>query len=174
MQQICSLLDHPVGDAEQRRRHVEPEHPGGLGIEDQLELARLHDRQVRGLGALEDTTGIDANLTIPIHNIGSVAHQPTGFDAFTQPIAEDKDEDGDAEPDDRWGQSSSRPTSWKSFRRCAESCRPSVGCRDIYGRMLARKLGVGKLLPVTMPRAQCRPEPEQAHVQPLVAAFASG
>jgi hypothetical protein len=29
----------------------------------ELELARLHDRQVRGLCALEDATGIDANLT---------------------------------------------------------------------------------------------------------------
>jgi uncharacterized protein YigE (DUF2233 family) len=28
------LLDHLVGDREQRRRHGEPEHPGGLGIDD--------------------------------------------------------------------------------------------------------------------------------------------
>ena len=45
---------------------VEAEHPGGLGVDDQLELGRLHDRQVRGLGALEDATGIDADLTIRI------------------------------------------------------------------------------------------------------------
>jgi hypothetical protein len=38
---------------------------------DKLELARLHDRQVRGLGALEDTSGIDADLTIRIQNVGS-------------------------------------------------------------------------------------------------------
>ena len=45
------------------RRHVEAEHPGGLVVDDQLELGRLHDRQVRGLGALEDAAGIDADLT---------------------------------------------------------------------------------------------------------------
>ncbi len=37
---------------------VEAEHPGGLGVDDQLELARLHDRQVRGLGALEDAARV--------------------------------------------------------------------------------------------------------------------
>jgi hypothetical protein len=48
----CSF-DHLIGSRKQRRRHAEAEHPGGPGVEHQLELARLHDRQVRGLGALE-------------------------------------------------------------------------------------------------------------------------
>ena len=55
---------------------VEAEHPGGLQVDDQLELGRLHDRQVRRLGALEDAAGVDAGLTIGIRDIGSVAHQP--------------------------------------------------------------------------------------------------
>src|SRR5437762_8598741 len=37
-----------VGGGEQRRRHGEAERPGGLGVDDQFELTRLHDRQVRG------------------------------------------------------------------------------------------------------------------------------
>jgi hypothetical protein len=37
------------GDGEQRRRHGQSEYPGGLVVDDELELARLHDRQVRGL-----------------------------------------------------------------------------------------------------------------------------
>src|SRR6266516_4480762 len=49
-------FDHLVGGSEQRRRHVEAEHPGGLGVDDQLELAQLFDRQVRRLCALEDAT----------------------------------------------------------------------------------------------------------------------
>ena len=57
-----SLFDHLVGGGEQRWRHGEAEHPGGLGVDDQLELGRLHDRQVRGFGALEDATGINASL----------------------------------------------------------------------------------------------------------------
>ena len=43
---------------------VEAEHPGGLEVDDQLELGRLHDRQVGGLGALENAAGVDADLPI--------------------------------------------------------------------------------------------------------------
>ena len=49
-------------------------------------LRRLHDRQVRGLGALEDAAGIDADLTIRIRNVGSVAHQPADFGIFARRI----------------------------------------------------------------------------------------
>src|SRR5262249_46928482 len=72
-------LDHLVGGREQFVRHGEAEHPGGRGVDDELELARLHDRQIRRLRALEDATGIDPNLTKPIDNVRSVAHQPTDF-----------------------------------------------------------------------------------------------
>ena len=48
------LFDHLVGAGEQRRWHVEAERSGGRQIDDQFELARLHDRQVLRLGALED------------------------------------------------------------------------------------------------------------------------
>ena len=58
---------------------VEAEHPGGLGVDDQLELGRLHDRQVGGLRALEDAAGIDAGLTPRIRQVRSVAYQPAGF-----------------------------------------------------------------------------------------------
>ena len=60
----CSnrLLDHFVGGREQFVRHGEAEHPGGRGVDDQLELGRLHDRQIGGLLALENAAGIDAEL----------------------------------------------------------------------------------------------------------------
>ena len=41
------LIDHLVGGGEQRGRHGEAEHPGGLGVDDQLEFCRLRDRWVR-------------------------------------------------------------------------------------------------------------------------------
>src|SRR5262249_57068266 len=78
-EQVASSLDHLVGAGEQRRRHVEAKHPGGLGIDYQLELARLHDRQVRGLGAFEDTASVNSELPKRIDNVGSVAHQPADF-----------------------------------------------------------------------------------------------
>src|SRR5262249_26625202 len=79
-------FDYLVSGSEQRRRHIEAEHPGGPGIDGQLELVRLHDRQVRRLGALEDAAGIDADLTKRILDAGSVAYQPTGFDIVAQRI----------------------------------------------------------------------------------------
>ena len=51
-----------------------------LEVDDQLELGRLHDRQIGRLLALEDATGVDAGLTIGIGDVGSVAHQAAGFD----------------------------------------------------------------------------------------------
>ena len=47
-----------------------------MKVDDELELSRLHDRQVGGLGTLENAAGVDADLTIPMRGIGSVAHQP--------------------------------------------------------------------------------------------------
>jgi uncharacterized protein YchJ len=47
-------LNYLVGGDEQLVGHSEAEHPGGLAVDDQFELARLHNRQVRGFGPLED------------------------------------------------------------------------------------------------------------------------
>ena len=54
-------------------------HPGGLVIDDQLQLGRLHHRQVGGFRALEDSPGIEPGLTPCIRNAGSIAHQPAVF-----------------------------------------------------------------------------------------------
>src|SRR5207344_2486134 len=46
------LLDYLFGDGEQRRRDGDAERLGGLQVDDELELCRLRDRQVRWLLAL--------------------------------------------------------------------------------------------------------------------------
>src|SRR2546429_4647299 len=47
------LFDHLVGACEQRRRHVEADRIGRLQVDDQLELARSHDREIARFLALE-------------------------------------------------------------------------------------------------------------------------
>jgi hypothetical protein len=73
------LFDHLVGGGEQCRRHGEAEHPGSRIVDDQLELGRLHNWQVGGLGALADAPSIGAGLAPRIRNVGSVAHEPARF-----------------------------------------------------------------------------------------------
>src|SRR5262245_18814608 len=85
-QQTGSLFDHLVGGGKYCRRHGEVEHPGGLGIDDQLELRGLYDWQVRGLHALEDAAGVDTHLTVRIRQAGSVTHQPADFGILTSRI----------------------------------------------------------------------------------------
>ena len=53
----CVSFNHFVGGREQRRRHSEAKHPGGLRIDHQLQLGHLNDRQIRRLGTFEDAAG---------------------------------------------------------------------------------------------------------------------
>src|SRR5262249_46318869 len=80
------LFNHLVGGNEQLIRHGEVEHPGGLGVDDQLELRGLDHWQVRGLRAHEDAASIDTHLTIRIRQAGSVTHQPARFGILTPRI----------------------------------------------------------------------------------------
>src|SRR6202011_2346397 len=72
---VADLLDHLVGEREQIVRDFDAERLGSLEIDDQLELGQLHNRQIGGLFALEDSPGVDALLTIWVNKAGSIAHQ---------------------------------------------------------------------------------------------------
>src|SRR6516162_6150496 len=83
---VASSFDHLVGEREQSIRHVETERLGGLEIDHELELGRLHHRQISRLLALEYSPGIDADLAVSIGYAGRVAHQTTGRDKLAQVI----------------------------------------------------------------------------------------
>src|SRR5262245_26298203 len=74
-QQRCagSSLDHLIGSGEQCRGHSEVEHSGGLCVDDQLELGRLHNWKIRRLHALEDAAGVDADLTKCVRDVSTIA-----------------------------------------------------------------------------------------------------
>jgi len=56
----ASLFDHLVGAGEDRRRHGEAERSRGLEVYDQLQPRRLLNWEIGGLGALEDSSSINA------------------------------------------------------------------------------------------------------------------
>jgi hypothetical protein len=58
---LNSSLDHLIGAGKDRWRDCQAEGLGGLEIDDQLECCRLLDRQIGGLGAVEDLSGINAD-----------------------------------------------------------------------------------------------------------------
>src|SRR6516164_6487919 len=78
------LFDYLIGTQQDRCRQIDSDRPGGLQVHHHLELRRLLDRQIAGLGAAGD----------PIDELGRaleerrdpVAHQATRI----YPFAEDK------------------------------------------------------------------------------------
>src|SRR5262249_55384675 len=71
-------FDQLVGAGEQRWRNFEAERLRGPEIDDQLHLRGLLDRQISRLFAFENSSGVNADLTIVIRLTGSVAQQAAG------------------------------------------------------------------------------------------------
>ena len=73
------LLDYFVSEQLQRVGYLNAERSGRLQVDDEFEFGGLHDGKVGGLRALEDLTGLEADLTPRVQNIDPIAHQSAGF-----------------------------------------------------------------------------------------------
>src|SRR6266704_98153 len=71
---LAHSLDDLVGAGEYRRRCFEAEDSSRLQVDAQLELCRLHNGQIRRLCALEETAGINADLTVCLGPASTVTH----------------------------------------------------------------------------------------------------
>ena len=66
--------------------HGEAEHPGGLGVDDQLELGRRLDRKVGRLRALKYAIDVAGRLPKLVDEIRPIRHQAAGSDEEPFPI----------------------------------------------------------------------------------------
>ena len=75
MADIPPLLDHLVGAKLTPQMALDAQRFGGLEIKDHFIARRQQDRKVGGLGAPEDTAGIDAELTVGLAQARPEAHK---------------------------------------------------------------------------------------------------
>src|SRR6266511_6312525 len=70
----CGLFDHLVGNGEHARGNVEAKRFCGLEIDDKLEFGRLFDRQIAGIGALENSVDVACGAAKQIAVAWSITH----------------------------------------------------------------------------------------------------
>src|SRR5262249_51365142 len=63
---------------QERWRDREPQRLGGLRVDHELELGRLLDREIPGLGAREDLVYEDCRPPVHVGIVGPKAHEPPG------------------------------------------------------------------------------------------------
>jgi hypothetical protein len=82
-QPSASSIRSPRRRAPQGRRHGEAEYLAVSALMTSSNLLACTTGKVRRFGALEDAAGIDADLTIHVRKVRSVAHEPADFGKVT-------------------------------------------------------------------------------------------
>src|SRR5258705_12787454 len=77
---VIASLDDLVGELLERFSYSQPKRPGGLQVNDELELGRLHDRKVAWLRAVEDTADVKPHLAKHLDAVGRVGGQTASPD----------------------------------------------------------------------------------------------
>src|SRR4029450_7369295 len=72
-------LDHFVGAQQDRLRDSQDKRFGHLEVDHHLELRRLLDGEIAGLGAFEDLVDKRGGASVQIVWARAVEHEPTGF-----------------------------------------------------------------------------------------------
>ena len=65
LRQTASSFDYLIGELLNMQRHFEAERLRNLEVDHQLELSRLHDRQIGRLGAAQRATGSMPPVNVP-------------------------------------------------------------------------------------------------------------
>src|SRR4029453_16675862 len=74
-----ALLDDLVRPLQQRLRDCEAERLGGLEVDDQLELRRLLDGQVAGLGTFEDPLHVVSRAPLQVKKVRAIHDKTAGL-----------------------------------------------------------------------------------------------
>src|SRR4029077_21005096 len=74
------LLDHVVGAGDQCCGHFDAERFGGFEIDCELEFDRPYHWQVCRFLTLQDPAGVNADLSIVVHDVRAVAHEAAILD----------------------------------------------------------------------------------------------
>src|SRR5262245_66328823 len=75
-------LDDLVGAKQERLRNLEAERLGGGEVDDEIELDRLRDWKVGGLGAAQNFVHVLGGAPEQVRKVCSIGHEPCHFDVL--------------------------------------------------------------------------------------------